>query len=101
MQSSADVLYKIAERWNRARHLRGGRWVQTRRSILVPHEGFVFGLEVRDLHEMVLIEPANVLVFELILNLLDGLELEVGRRARMEEGTCLIILPLTFLAPAA
>ncbi len=30
---------------------------------------------------MVLIEPGNVLVFELIANLLDGLELEVSRRA--------------------
>ena len=50
---------------------------------------------------MVLIEPADVSVFEVIADLLDGLKLEVGCRARMEEGTCLIILPLTFLAPAA
>ena len=50
---------------------------------------------------MVLFEPANVLVFEVITNFLDGLELEVSRRARMEESACLLILSLTFLAPAA
>jgi hypothetical protein len=50
---------------------------------------------------MVLIEPANVLVFEVIANLLDGLKLEVGRGTRMEEGACLLILSLTFLPPAA
>ena len=50
---------------------------------------------------MVLIEPAGVPVLEVITNILNGLELEVGRRARMEEGTCLIILPLAFIAPAA
>ena len=46
---------------------------------------------------MVLIESANVLVFEVIANLLDGLELEVDRRARMEEGAYLLILSLTSL----
>ena len=49
---------------------------------------------------MVLIEPADVTVLEVIANLLHCLKLEVGCRARMEDGTCLIILPLTFLAPA-
>ena len=53
------------------------------------------------MHGMVLIDSVDVPVLEVIANLLGGLELEVGRRARMEEGTCLIILPLTFLAPAA
>ncbi len=50
---------------------------------------------------MVLIEPSNVPVFEVIANLLDGLKLEVSHRAMMEKGACLLILPRTFLAPAA
>ena len=58
----------------------------TGRSILVPHEGVVFGFEVGDLHEMVLIEPTNVPVLEVTTNLLNGLKLEVGCRARMEKG---------------
>jgi hypothetical protein len=34
-------------------------------------------------------------------NLLDGLKLEVGHRARMEKGTCLLIFLLAFYASAA
>ena len=50
---------------------------------------------------MVLIEPTNVPILEVIADLLNGLRFEVRCEARMEKGPCLLILPLTFFPPAA
>ena len=89
-RSEPDNKYQIVTGWQ-------GLSCLTGRSILVPHEDFVFGFEVGDSHEIVLIEPANVHVLEVITHLLDGGKLEVGCRARRDKGACLLVLPLTCL----
>jgi hypothetical protein len=43
----------------------------TGRSVFVSHEGLVFGFKVRESHEVVLDEPANLLSQEVVANHLD------------------------------
>ena len=50
---------------------------------------------------MVLVEPTNFPILEVVADHLDSLGFEVSYGSRMEKGACLPILLLTFFSPAA